>query len=96
MDAIFNNAMQVNVHLGEGDRKTDEACNAVKKLATACRAALEAKRTGVEEETTRRKYYKVAEEVISKLCPSDLFRGTVNRMSLSFANTLTTSHSLLE
>lgn len=74
MDEIYSKAIQVNVYLSEGNEKTDEACKAVKRLATACRAALEAKRTGVEEETTRRKYDKVAKKVLSKFSTLDLLK----------------------
>lgn len=47
MDEIYSKAIQVNVHLGEGDEKIDEACKAVKRLAAACMTVLEAERIGV-------------------------------------------------
>jgi hypothetical protein len=65
MDEIYSKATQVNVHLGEGDKRTDEACKAVKRLAAACTAALAAEGTRVEEKR-RRWYDYVAEEVLRK------------------------------
>jgi hypothetical protein len=68
MDEIYSKATQVNVHLGEGDEKIDEACKAVERLAAACLAAIIAKVTGVKEEAKLREYDEVAQEVLRK-CP---------------------------
>jgi hypothetical protein len=91
MDEIYSKAIQVNVHLGEGDEKTDEACKAVKRLAAACMAVLEAERTGVGKETTRRDYDEVADEVLGKFSTPDLLQGIVNCMRMTFENTMAVS-----
>ncbi|KAJ8109003.1 hypothetical protein OPT61_g7776 [Boeremia exigua] len=64
MDEIYSKAIQVNVHLGSGDEKTEAAIEAVRSLAVASSLALEAKRLGVGEERTRRKYDKIVDEVL--------------------------------
>ena len=54
MDEIYNKAIQVNVHLGEGDERTEVAAKAVNKLGAASLAVLGARRIGVGEERMRR------------------------------------------
>jgi hypothetical protein len=67
MDKIYSKAVQVSVHLGPGDEKSDVACKAVKKLAYAYLPALLAKKSGIGAEMTRLKYEEVADEVLGKL-----------------------------
>ena len=88
MDEIYSKAIQVNVHLGEGDEKIDEACKAVKRLAAACMTVLEAERIGVGEEITRNEYNKVAKEVLRKFSIPDLLEGMVNRMGSPFESSM--------
>ncbi|RYN45515.1 hypothetical protein AA0114_g8965 [Alternaria tenuissima] len=64
MDEIYNKAIQVNVHLGEGDERTEVAAKAVNKLGAASLAVLAARKIGVGEETMRRQYEEVADEVL--------------------------------
>ena len=77
-DEIYNKAIQVNVHLGEGDERTEVAAKAVNKLGAASLAVLGARRIGVGEERMRRQYEKVADEVLRKLSTPDLIGRTID------------------
>jgi len=81
MDEIYNKAIQVNVHLGEGDKRTEVAAKAVNKLGAASLAVFGARKIGVGEETMRRQYEKVADEVLGKLSKPDLIGRTADCMS---------------
>ena len=81
MDEIYNKAIQVNVHLGEGDERTEVAAKAVNKLGAASLAVLGARKIGVGEETMRRQYEKVVDEVLRKLSTPDLIGRTADCMS---------------
>ena len=81
MDEIYNKAIQVNVHLGEGDERTEVAAKAVNKLGAASLAVLAARKIGVGEERMRRQYEKVADEVLRKLSTPDLIGRTADCMS---------------
>jgi hypothetical protein len=87
MDVIYNKAMQVNVHLGEGDERTEVAIKAVNRLLAASIAALGAKRLGIGEETMRNKYEKVAEEVLRKSFAPSLLERIEKRISTSVRKT---------
>ena len=63
MDQIYRNAIQVNVHLGDGDSASDVACEAIKSLA---RYYLGAKLPGPQQEFFRRKYESLADDVLGK------------------------------
>jgi hypothetical protein len=80
MDEIYNKAIQVNVHLGEGDERTEVVAKAVNKLGAASLAVLAARKIGVGEETMRQ-YEKVADEVLRKLSTPDLIGRTADCMS---------------
>jgi hypothetical protein len=92
MDEIYSKAVQVNVHLGEGDGRTDVAVEAVNRLATASVNATVAKRIGewheimgieyMELATMVREYEEIAEEVMRKLLAPDLLEGTEKRVIL--------------
>jgi ADP-dependent phosphofructokinase/glucokinase len=92
MDEIYSKAVQVNVHLGEGDERTDVAVEAVNRLANASVNATVAKRIGkwyetmgieyVELATMVREYEEIAEEVMRKLSAPDLLKGTEKRVVL--------------
>jgi hypothetical protein len=68
MDEIYGKATQVNVHLGSGDGKSDEAIRAVKSLAIAFSSVIMAKRSGVGQEAARQGYEQVADEVLGESC----------------------------
>jgi ADP-dependent phosphofructokinase/glucokinase len=92
MDEIYSKAVQVNVHLGEGDERTDVAVEAVERLANASVNATVAKRIGkwyetmgieyMELATMVREYEEIAEEVMRKLLAPDLLEGTEKRVIL--------------
>jgi hypothetical protein len=96
MDVIYNKAMQVNVHLGEGDERTEVAIKAVNRLLAASVAALGAKRLGIGEETMRNKYEKVAEEVLRKSFAPSLLEGIEKRISTSVRKTSVIPRDLLK
>ena len=66
MDEIYTKATQVNVHLGPGDDKSDVAVAMVKRLAFAYLPALLAKKSGIGQEATRRRYEEVADDALGK------------------------------
>jgi hypothetical protein len=66
MDEIYSKAVQVNVHLGPGDEKSDVAIEAVNMLIPAYLSAKVAKNAGVGQEATRRRYEEVADEVLGE------------------------------
>ncbi|KAK4888176.1 hypothetical protein LTR27_012905 [Elasticomyces elasticus] len=65
MDEIYSKATQVNVHLGPGDKRSDVAIAAVKRLATAYLPALVAKKSGIGQEWTRRRYEEAAADALT-------------------------------
>jgi hypothetical protein len=79
MDEIYMKATQVNVHLSPGDEKSDTAVKAVKMLAPAYVAAKIAQKTGVGQEVTRRKYDRIADEVLGKLPPFLVHTSTLRK-----------------
>ncbi|KAL6702526.1 hypothetical protein ACN47E_001590 [Coniothyrium glycines] len=64
MDEIYRSAMQVNVHLGRGDEKTDLAVASIKNLANSYLAAKLAQKSGILVEKTKRKYEAAADEAL--------------------------------
>jgi hypothetical protein len=85
MDEIYSKAVQVSVHLGPGDEKSDVACKAVKRLAYAYLPAKLAQKSGIGVEMTREKYEAVADEVLGKLfvrlrcfCTGTLYKNTAS------------------
>jgi hypothetical protein len=91
MDEIYNEAIQVNVHLGSGDERTEVAIEAVKTLGIASLLALQEKELRATEWTMRNEYEKVAEEVLRKSCYPYLLGGTEEPISISVPNTLAIS-----
>ncbi|KAK5685811.1 hypothetical protein LTS10_001924 [Elasticomyces elasticus] len=65
MDEIYSKAIQVNVHLGSGDEKSEVAIAAVKRLMIAYVPALLAKKTGIGQEPTRRRYEAAAADALA-------------------------------
>lgn len=63
MDEIYKMADRVNVHLGEGDRASDVACQTLKGLAAAY---LLARMPSPMQATGRKKYEKLAEDALRK------------------------------
>lgn len=104
MDEIYSKAVQVNVHLGEGDERTDVAVEAVNRLATASVNATVAKKIGewheimgieyMEVATMVREYEEIAEEVMRKLMAPDLLEGTEKSVILSVQKTLAIPFSM--
>jgi hypothetical protein len=72
MDEIYSRAMQVNVHLGEGDEGTGASIESVKRVAAASITAMQAKKVRVGKGIMSKKYDKVAEELLRKLSIPDL------------------------
>ncbi|KXX74488.1 Heterokaryon incompatibility protein 6, OR allele [Madurella mycetomatis] len=62
MGDIYQKAIQVNVHLSDGDTASDVACVALKKLATYSIGALA---PGPQQEFFRRKYDRLADDVLA-------------------------------
>ncbi|KAH7127514.1 heterokaryon incompatibility protein-domain-containing protein [Dactylonectria macrodidyma] len=62
MDEIYRHAVQVNVHLGNGDQASDVACEALKSLAQAYLAAKMA--PPHQREALQRKYDELADDVL--------------------------------
>ena len=63
MDEIYRGAEQVNVYLGEGDKASDAAFEALKSLIAPY---LGAKLPGPEQEASRKKYEALADEILSE------------------------------
>ena len=63
MDLIYRNAVQVDVHLGEGDAASDTACQAIKKLFTYFTGAIV---PGPQQNFCRKRYESVADDVLGK------------------------------
>jgi len=63
MDRIYRSAIQVNVHLGEGDPAAEVAVVALKSLGTYCTGAM---LPGPQQSFFRRKYESLADDVLSK------------------------------
>lgn len=62
MDRIYRHAIQVNVHLGDGDAASDAACESLTKLSLAMTAAS----IGGPHGTLRGKYDRLVEDVLGK------------------------------
>lgn len=66
MGDIYRKAIQVNVHLSDGDAASDVACVAIKKLATYAISALA---PGPQREYFRKKYESLADDVLGTKVP---------------------------
>lgn len=58
--------LPIQLFSGPGDERSDIAIAAVKRLAPAYLAALMAKKTGIGEKSTKRKYEDIAEDALGK------------------------------
>ena len=63
MDQIYRSAIQVNVHLGDGDAASDVACQTLKNLA---QAYLGIKTPGPQQEASRAEYERLADDALGK------------------------------
>lgn len=63
MDLIYRNAVQVDVHLGEGDAASDTACEAIKRLFAYFTGAIV---PGPQQNFCRKRYESVADDVLGK------------------------------
>ena len=73
MDLIYRNAVQVDVHLGEGDAASDTACQAIKKLFTYFTGAIV---PGPQQNFCRKRYESVADDVLGR-CSLRVLQYTV-------------------
>jgi len=63
MDSIYRNAVQVDVHLGEGDAASDTACEAIKKLFAYFTGAIV---PGPQQHFFRKRYENLADDVLGE------------------------------
>ena len=84
MDEIYRNAVQVNVHLGDGDDASDVACQALKSLS---QAYLTAKTPGPQQEAGRIEYERLADDTLGK-CPVILPIPSLKEVQKQPQNTL--------
>jgi hypothetical protein len=63
MDRIYRHATQVNVYLGDGDAASDVACRSIRELFLA---AVAASLSGSTQGALRRKYDRLADDVLSE------------------------------
>ncbi|KAH6970949.1 heterokaryon incompatibility protein-domain-containing protein [Ilyonectria sp. MPI-CAGE-AT-0026] len=83
MDEIYRHAVQVNVHLGDGDKASDVACEALKSLSTAYVAAKMA--PPPLQERCQKEYDRLADDAlrVTPEYPYGKLHGVVQEVALA-------------